>query len=123
MRAKPAILVATATHRRLTTLLAGSITEPLSTATSGIALQIPVLRAVSPETRPAATHHGWRAAASAAVSTKSPPTVVAGTLLRITLWAKSAILAATATHRRLTTLRIRVTTEPALSTATSGIGL
>jgi predicted P-loop ATPase/GTPase len=57
----------------------------LSIATSGIPLQIPVLRAVSPETRLVATHHGWRAAASAAASTKSPSTIVAGTLLRITL--------------------------------------
>jgi hypothetical protein len=95
----------------------------LSTATSGIALKVPALRTVSPETRPAVTHHGWRAAPSAAVSTKSAPFVVAGTLLRITLRAKPAILAATATHRRLTTLRFRVTTEPALSTATSGIAL
>jgi hypothetical protein len=57
----------------------------LSTATSGIALQVPVLRAIVPETRSAATHHGWMAAPSAAASTKSPSTIVAGTLLRITL--------------------------------------
>jgi hypothetical protein len=119
LRVKPAILAATATHRRRTALPIRVTTESaLSTATSGIPLQVPVLRAVVPETRSAATHHGWRAAPSATASTKSPPTVVAGTLLRITLRAKPAILAAIATHRRLTTLRIRGTTELILFTST-----
>jgi hypothetical protein len=84
---------------------------------------IPRYPSFFPETSPAVIHHRWRAASSAAAFTKFPPTVVGGTLLRIALRAKPAVLAATATHRRLTTLRFRVTTESALSTATSGIAL
>jgi hypothetical protein len=124
LRAKSAVLAATATHRRLVILRARGATESAaSAATSGIALTVPVLGTVSPETTPAATHHGWRAVWSAAASTKSLLTVAAWTLLWITLRAKPAVLAATATHRRLVILRARSATEPASSTATSGIAL
>ena len=116
-RAKPTILAATVTHGRRTTLRArGTMESSSSTATPGVALTVPVLRTVAPETTPAAIHHGWRAAWSAAASMKSLPTVVAGTLLRIISRAKPAILAATATHGRRTTLRARDTTELILST-------
>ena len=110
--AKPALLAATAPHLRLTALRARGSTELVSsTTTFGIALKIPALRTISAETTPAATHHGWKAALSAAAPTKSLPTEVAGALRGITLRGKPALLAATATHPGLAILRAGITGE------------
>ncbi|MGO8925477.1 MAG: hypothetical protein ACLQU3_00935 [Limisphaerales bacterium] len=112
-RTKPAIRATTASHRRLATPRARRTTKPASsTAAPGIALKAPARRTVSPETAPAATHHGARAACSAAASTKSPPTIVTRPLRRITLRSKPAIQAAISTHLRLATPRARRATEP-----------
>jgi hypothetical protein len=59
----------------------------------------------------------------AAASTKSLPAEVTGPLLRIASRAKPAILAPTATHRRLTTPCARGTTEPISAAAAPGMAL
>jgi len=122
--AKPARLSPTTTHRRRIILRTRSTTEAaLSTASAGIVLTIPNLRAVATESTPATTHHGGRATEATATAAKSLAAKVAGTRRRITLWAKPARLSAAATHRQRTPMPTRSATEAVLSTASPSVAL